>query len=435
MARTLKSKLAAGAAKKGGDDYDDDYDADSSSSLPSFPAAALHANGAAPKPSTTTTMPTAAAAAPPSATTVFASPLPIKQEPHVDAGGMGLDEMEKALFSDEDEEEPSEMDEDTSSQQSRDSMPPPASAAATAAAPVDSGPVLPPAIAAVLSGNAIVLTPSVKHICSSLYNGLGGPILKFSEIFAPRRPNRRSRLRQAARARARAAAAAAASASAGQIEEEEDEEDLFNTLSYTFYLPKEEVGEDDEYEEAGETGVVPLPTATAATIKSADLAVDAGEVKRKKKQLREGVSFVSIPSPVHEAVQTWPWEDEIIWDENSTNTAAKAQLTEPVPQQSVVVLRASVSESELVGTKAAVAVSPPLVAAKAGQWGAVDQSVKPAAAPAESSTATSEVLEQLEAEPIVEPREWSLFPAVNEDLARYAYAPLCRRPWEWADVC
>jgi hypothetical protein len=428
MARALKSKLGAGAAKQGGDDYDDDYDTDTSS-LPSITASLPgRTNGPSAAPSITTT--TSASTATPLA--VFVPPLPVKQEVQ-DGGGMGLDEMEKALFSDDDDDESinekeaesetrpkaeentdDDMDEDLDSKKSVVPLASLPAGTTTTAASADAGPVLPPAIAAVLSGSAIVLTPSVKHICSSLYNGMEGPILKFSEIFAPRRPNKRSRLRQAARARARAAAAAAA-ASVGQAEEEEDEEDLFNTLSYTFYLPKEEVSDDDDYEEAGETDVVVDESSPTAATESAALT----EMKRKKKEkkrVREDVTFVPIPSPVHEAVQTWPWEDEIIWE--NPESSAKAHATKPVPQQSAVALRASVSESD--AAKTSTASSPPHADVKAGVWGAIaspEGNVKPAAAATESSA--SEVLEQLEEEPVVEPREWSLFPAINTDLARY----------------
>jgi len=255
--------------------------------------------------------------------------------------------------------------------------------------------VLPPMVASVLTGSAVVFTPSVKEICSSLFNGGDGPILKFSELFAPQRYAKRTRQRQTTHAKGRVVQSTS-------IDEEEDEEEVFSRLRHIFTLPADEVSDDDE--EAGDTAVVSEAQGLSSTQLSAPERDQ--EVKPAKKLL------ASVPSPVHEAVQTWPWEEEILWsdssngddcDDSSTKAACRHTL-EPPPQNP--------------------RPPPPPAAAIAGDatqgvtlssWGALGEEDVNAKRWHTSGVSTHPDGEDI----VVGPREWSLFPVVNEDFERY----------------
>ncbi len=165
---------------------------------------------------------------------------------------------------------------------------------------------IPLKLKAVFSGSATEITPSIKQVCSSL-TAANGPILKFSEIFAPPARIRAARPRRAKYSRQRERFREEKEDE--DIFWEEDDEEVFTTLKHTFLLSRAEDAEETT-EATGETSLI------AKRDEAFEADVTAAQPLRSKNELNAGHGLrPDLPLAAFDLVYQSPWEKDIIWDD------------------------------------------------------------------------------------------------------------------------
>ncbi|KAL6063601.1 Transcription initiation factor TFIID subunit 1 [Balamuthia mandrillaris] len=190
-----------------------------------------------------------------------------------------------------------------------------------------------PLVSAILSGSGQELSPrSVRKVCSTL-KGPRGPILKFSEIFAP--PAKTPYKSRTKGKRRGAAATAVPPEPVENIQPEKDEEELFDQTRYVLFMSEEQLAKvlgfeetdemDEEEEEEGEEG-------QARNKHNAIFGEDFGfslfkpNENEAQQYLEQHFPLKQAPAPFFLPVQQTEWEKSIIWDDDDIDRDKHAAL-------------------------------------------------------------------------------------------------------------